>query len=256
MKRLICILVVLGWVSVGWAERNPIYKNWLTPERLERWQGLSQNMNYTNLYTLIEEMYYLEKKPWAEPVKRILLKMTETMMTLQKARAEGKPVILPDHIAQAGPGCQETDSYLDEMVSWQDDPRFIKFQSTFWGGGLASRGLARIGEPAFETVINSFERKPIPLEAVRTLANMMQKEDSFLHRDPVKQLLAQRALIKAVHVDYKPMRLWAVDALRYFPNAEVFTLLETISRGDPWVKNGKYPLRTRAQQALEYLRNH
>ncbi len=52
MKRLICVVCVLGFIGVSGAERNPEYKNWLTSERLARWQELSKDMTYYNHYTL------------------------------------------------------------------------------------------------------------------------------------------------------------------------------------------------------------
>ena len=85
MKRLICVVCVLGFkgsavaaVGVSGAERNPEYKNWLTSERLARWQELSKDMTYYNLYTLMEEMYHLPQEPWSESLRQILLKMTTT----------------------------------------------------------------------------------------------------------------------------------------------------------------------------------
>lgn len=254
MRRLVFVLAVWGLTTDVVAERNPIYDNWLTPERLVRWQELSQNMTYVDLYTLIEEMFYLEEKPWGEPEKQILLKMTETMIQLRQDRLEGRPVIVPEHVV-ASMKDEPVDLLLDTMVSWQDDPRFIKFQSTYEGQGLSARGLARIGEPAFATVMESFNRKPPPIEAIRTLENMIKKEDSFLLHNTDKRRTAQTALFKVLKSEGTTARLWAVDALRHFPDRAVFLELETISLNDSWVDgNGHYPLRSRAQEALKFMR--
>ena len=48
MKILICIIGILGFIGTVEAERNPRYKNYATPERLERWQGLGENLTYYN----------------------------------------------------------------------------------------------------------------------------------------------------------------------------------------------------------------
>ena len=49
MKPFFVVVLVLSLVGTVRAERNPKYENWLTPDRLERWQSLSQDMDYTNL---------------------------------------------------------------------------------------------------------------------------------------------------------------------------------------------------------------
>lgn len=254
MRYWISVIVLLGMVATVTAERNPKYENWLTSERLTRWQNLSQNMTYVDLYTLMGEMYYLDRKPWGELEKQILLKMTETMTQLQQDRLANKPVIVPDYVTK-GEGCQEYDITLDEMVSWQDDPRFIKFQSTFYESALAARGLARIGEPAFDAVIKAFDKKPIRDGAPWAIRLMMAKEDGFLRNDPAKYVLAKRALMKATRSEDQITQLFSIDALRYFPDQEIFDLLENISLNDTWREgNGSFPLRSRAQEALKFMR--
>ena len=250
MKRLICIICALGFATPTWIAQEPNYEAWKLPNRLERWQGLSQNMTVHNMYVLIEEMYYLPKKSWPEPLKQILLKMTIAHEKLVKTKWSGEPVIIPDF---ANDMCGEVDAQIHTMVSWQNDPRFISFQSSFLGQGLAARGLAKIGEPAFEAVIEALEKDKV--HATRTIKKWMNNENSFLHRDPVKQTRVQQALIGMTQ---RKSRGWvhAIDVLRFFPSSEVFVLLETISRTDPKMRNGQYPLRARAQKSLEYLRSH
>ena len=252
MKYLIFVVSLSLTINAFGQDRLQI-----TPERSARWQQLSQDMTYIDLYTLMEEMSKLKKSPWDEPEKQILLKMTETMTRLQQDLLNDRPVILPEYMA--GPftekNCQDYDSILYEMVSWQDDPRFIEFQSTFWGQGISARGLARIGEPAFETVIASFDRDPFFVESIQTLENMMEDKDSFLHKDHAKRAQAQQALIKALHFKGKTAQLGAAYALRYFPSHETIVLLETISLNDPWMEvNGRFPLRSRAREALKFMR--
>lgn len=252
MKRFVFVTAVLFLTTAVVAERNPYYDNWLTPERLARWQNLSQNMDYVDLFTLIEEMYYLERRPWGEPEKQILLKMTETRMRLAQDRLAGRPVIVPDHVLKVD---EPIEALLDEMVSWQDDPRFIEFQVTFIGGGLAARGLARIGESAFDAVVAAFDKKLIRSGAPWAIRLMMEKENGFLRNDPVKYAMAKRALIKATRSTIGTTQLYAIDALRYFPDPEVFTLLETISTDDSWPRQDPiFDLRARAQEALKYMR--
>ncbi len=249
MRRLICVIFVFGFINSGWAERNPYYKDWLTPERLERWQKLSQNMTYHDLYTLIQEMYYLEEKPWSEPLKQILLKMTTAYEEMRQARLIGKPIIIPDLTGEVR---GDLNAQLHEMVSWQNDPRFIVSQSNYLGQGLAARGLARIGEPAFEAIIKALE---IPGSyAMETVQILMKNEDSFLNQDPAKQAIVQRALLKQIKT--KRGQVHAIITLRYFPTQEVFTLLKTISETDPKMRNGTYHIRSIARESLEYLQNN
>ena len=71
MRHLVFLICILGFVTSSWAEQQPNYEAWKFPDRLERWQGLSRDMNYTRMFILIEEMYYLPRKPWSEPLNPI-----------------------------------------------------------------------------------------------------------------------------------------------------------------------------------------
>ena len=253
MKRYIFVITVLSLTSTTWAERNPIYKDYLTPERLDRWRGLSQSMNYTNLYTLMHEMYYLPETPFSEPLKQILLQMGTAYKELIRAQRKNEPVILPDKVARDR--CGEISGNLYEMMSWQDDPRFIDFQANYAGGLLAARGLARIGEPAFDTVIKALQVEgypSVPYSAAKTIELMMQKEDSFLRTDLSKHTIARNALMAIAHSNDSTIRIGVIDALRFFPGGDISDLLRTISLTDPRMVNGRYPLRARAQEALTF----
>ena len=255
MKRFFVVVLVLSLVGTVRAERNPKYENWLTPDRLERWQSLSQDMDYTNLYTLMHELYYLPNTPFEEPLKQILFKMGVTYKAMLKDIRAGTPIIVPEFVAEDK--CGEISGNLYEMMSWQDDPRFIHFQADFAGGLLAARGLARIGEPAFEAVIKAFEVKgysSVIFNAAKTIELMMQTEDSFLRTDLTKYTIARSTLLRIAQNGTSTARAGAIDALRYFPDNEVSSILETISRTDPRMVNGRYPLRARAQEALEFMR--
>ena len=61
---------------------------------------------------------------------------------------------------------------------------------------------------------------------------MAQGEDSFLRHNNKKREIAKRALLKAASSEDWLSRSGAIGALRYFPDAEVFTLLKTISLTD------------------------
>lgn len=255
MKHLISIFCVLVLASAVWAKRNPYYDNWLTPERLERWQDLSQNMDANDLYTLIEEMYYLPKEPWPESTKSILLKMTQLHRQRRLDQQAGNPIIIPDIVMNSD---GEIDALLDEMVSWQNDPRFIEFQKDYPGQGLSARGLAKIGEPAFDVVLKKLkEYHPYSIWTVRL---WMQNKDSFLHQNRLKLSTVRSVLIQSakppIEGERKDSRGLAIAALRYFPDPEVFTLLKQISLTDTQLIGGKYLLRTGAQESLEYMRNH
>ena len=257
MKRLICVVCVLGFIGVSGAERNPEYKNWLTSERLARWQELSKDMTYFNLYTLMEEMYHLPQEPWSESLRQILLKMTTTYKQMLKDRAAGKPIIVPDFVASDK--CGEIDGYLYDMVIWQKDSRFLFFFQNFGLGGAAVDGLAGIGEPAFEAVIKAFDREGYAVlhdKAAKTLDLMLQEEDSFLKTNLQKRAIAKQVLVKVARTGDWVNRASAIDALRFFSDVEVSALLETIRQTDSWQVNGQYPLRERAQNSLEYLQSH
>ena len=259
MKYLICFfsLLVFAIPSFGEVEfeRKAIYKDWLTPERLERWQGLSRELTYYNLYVLMEEMYYLPREPWPESTKQILLKMAKSYRQLLKDRKAGKPIIVPDFVA--ADKCGEASAYLYDMVACQNDPRFLFFWDNFNGGGASVEGLARIGEPAFEMTIRSFDRVGYPVlhwEAAKTLELMLEKKDSFLKTDLEKRAVARQALLRAAQSNNWTVRHGAINTLRYFPDKEVVGLLERISLTDPRIVNGQHPLRSRALEALHYMR--
>ena len=152
MKHVICIICLIGSIATSHAEQN-----WPTPERLERWERLSENSTYHDLYVLMEEMQYLPNESWPDPLKQILLKMAITYQQMLKDIQEGRPVIVPEHIA--ADKSSETDFLLYDMVTWQKDPQFIFFFENFDLRGAAVEGLVGIGEPAFEAVIRAFDRE-------------------------------------------------------------------------------------------------
>ena len=201
-------------------------------------------MTYRNLFILIDEMYHLSRNPWPEPLKQILLKMTERFAEIREAELTGMPLIVPDGVrSDSG----EDVAQLHEMVSWQDDPRFILFQSDFFGQGMAARGMARIGEPAFDAVVKSIE-KSRGSYAIETVHILMENEDSYLYQDLTKQDILRNVLITAINKKERRSPSHAISALRHFPHQDTFTLLNTIIRERP----GSLPMR-RAQEALTHL---
>ena len=254
MKILIYIISLWGFIGVAEAgERNPMYKNYATPERLARWQGLSENMSYHDLFVLMQEMYYMPKNPWPEPYKQILLKMARKYRQLLVDETNNVPIILPDFVVDDP--CGEIYSYISDMVNRQKDPRFVFFYDGYSGGGLMVRGLAGMGPAAFEIIIREIKLRKyavVPLMATRTLNLIMEKEGNYISRDPEKFNIAQEALIEATRSDNPSTINGAIKSLRYFPSDRTKTALETISLEKP---SSHFDGRARqtAKSSLQYI---
>ncbi len=256
MKRLICIICILGFAGISNAKQP-------TQEHIERWQNLSENLTYYNLYVIMDEMQNFSLKPWPEPLRQVLLKMAITFKQMSKDRAAGKPIILPDKFGPRGIDdgkCDgEIDDVLIEAIVQQKDPRFLFFFKDWGLGGWPGDGLAGIGEPAFETIIKGLNRKnsvDAPYQASRALGLILQEENNFLKTDLQKREIAKRALINLAQNHGRPGQFGAISTLRFFPSTDVIKVLETISLTDPYRSGGQFPLRVRAQESLEYLRTH
>lgn len=227
------------------------------PEQLAKWQSLSDNIDYRSWWFLMEDMYFLPKEPWPEEYKLILLRMCEYQMYRWELAKAGKP--LPVDPEMEGHG--ETAGNIHDMVSWQSDPRFIPFQANFGGGRLSAIGLARIGEPAFETVIEAFGKYDpniyplVSFDAAQALELMMKDKEGFLYRDSPKRAIARGKLLDMARSEDHFRRAGAVRALRYFPHPEVFTLLEAIHQNDPRIVKGRYTIRIEALKSLQILRS-
>lgn len=228
--KLLYIALLLSFTSPGWAEEEVNIRAARHPDRLERWQRISQNMSLHNMYVLVLEMYRLERKPWPEPFKQILSKMAHRYDEMVKAIEAGEPIIIPE-IAEGD--CGEINAQLYELISWQNDPRFIPFQISYLGG-IAALGLANIGEPAFEPVIEALENDKS--YAIATLQYMMEDENGFLRNDPAKQAIVRKLLMNATRG--KRYKNHAMRALRYFPHPETTTFLEGVINMDRSMRRG------------------
>ena len=253
MKFLIRIVAVLGFIgTVEALELNPIYKNYATPERLERWQGLSENMSYHDLFVLAQEMNYMPERPWPEPYKQILLKMGRKYRQYLIDK-HNLPIILPDFVVNDR--CGEIYSNIAYMINWQEDPRFVFFYDGYSGGGAMVKGLAGMGPAAFEVIIKKIKAKGyavVPLMGTRALNLIMEKEDNFILQDPVKYNIAQEALIEATRSDNPSTINGAIKSLRYFPSDRTKSALETISLEKP---SSHFDGRARqtAKSSLQYI---
>ena len=221
-------------------------------QQLNVWQTMIAQEDFRTAYGLIDSLYRLPREPWPEPLRAILLKICD----LHMARVDS---IRSGYQIERDPKVEgESIGNLYEMVVWQADRRFIPFLADFGGHLLSSRGLAAIGEPAFDVVIEALHRSEYPsaqFAAAKALELMMEKEHGFLRPGQEKREIARKALLRVVRSEDELARMGAIDALKHFPDQEIISLLDSLSQHDTYTVNGRYPVRKRAQEAMQFIRS-
>ena len=252
MKSLLSILLILLFTSPLFGSdasylrpdgtRGPerVFPNEL---RISLWENQFYKSTPETIQKFVNQLYILPRQPWPERLKVILLSVVD------KYYKDGKYNSLVKR------GCGEDLGMVIEMISWQDDARFIPHLLE-WIGAKTSDSLARIGEPAFLPVVRLLERDGWPAHqagAARALELMFEQEYAFLQK-PANQIMIRQRLLKLAKQDDYLIRTRAVDALKYVGDQMVIDFLTILSRADiRQLENGEYPIRQKALQAIRYI---
>ena len=217
------------------------------------WQDSITKGNVQVMYETSYKLYRLPFKPWPESARKLLLTIIEKYDAFEAAITEGKPIDWTGKPVDLGHYLGD----LVEMATWQADSRFVPFLAENLGGGtLPARGLAAIGEPAFDQVIQELHRDGWSSQrgAAKALELMLKADLPFL-RAGAKRDRARESLLRVARSRYYLSRKRSIDALRYFNNKAVFALLDSLSQHDMYTIDGRYPVRKRAQEAMHYIRS-
>ena len=210
--------------------------------------------DWKTIYALVNKtLIKLPGEPWPEPAKQLLLKIARWDMarvdSLRKGLQTGQIPEGFDHDVREAFG-----GNLELLISSQEDIRFLSFLKDRLGGSLlAAKGLASLGEPAFNIFLKELNREgewTSQPDAVWGLTLMLQKERGFLHTNQQKRQILRSVLMQSVQTKGISTRLRAIDALSHFRDEEVKTLLDFLSKHDTLLINGKYPIRDRAKSVL------
>ena len=231
--------------------------------RIENWEEAFNNGDWQARYGLVDSLYKLPHQPWPEPLRELLLKIAEWDMTrIDSMRnaydANGN---LKYQVEGFSHDSRETFAgNLKKLVVSQEDKRFVPFLAGRLGGGMLTvRGLAAIGEPAFDSLIAASYRDgwSSQADAARALGLILAKRQNFLERNEQKRETAKRALLHVVRAPEHNHRIRAINALVYIPDAEVTALLDSLSQYDNYEdRKGRYRVREKAQEALQRLRGN
>lgn len=226
-----------------------------TVQEMREWEtGLDQGKN-SLVYEVADRLFHLPKEPWTEDGKRLLLKVLNRHQEIRKALKNNRPVIWEGRVPR------DRGHYagnMVEMASWQKDPRFIPFIADhIGGGGLPEESLANLGESAFDAIMinltKRFDGWSNQDGAASVCEIWLRNKVSFLHSGQQRERLKQELFRMSIaHVPFA--RINAVRVLRHFDDRDVFTHLEVISHNDNFTIGGQFPIRSRAQEALQFIR--
>ncbi len=211
--------------------------------------------DWKTIYALLNTtLIKLPKEPWPDQAKQLLLKIAEWDVTrvdsLRKGLSTGQIPEGFDHDSR-----EAFAGNLELLISSQEDIRFLFFLKDRLGGGLiAARGLASIGEPAFNVLIQELNRDgkwSSQSDAVWGLILMLKKEQGFLSTNQQKRQILKGTLMRSVRTKGLWTRLRAIDALAHFQDEEVKTLLDSLIKHDTLTINNRYPIRDRAKDVLQ-----
>ncbi len=225
-------------------------------QQIQAWKDQISEENISVIYSVADKLYGLPREPWSEPLRVILLNLIERHTAIREALQRGQELNWGDpKFKKVWLG--EYAGNLVEMATWQADRRFILFLGEHIGGGmLAARGLAAIGEPAFDMVIQKLRRDGWSSQqgAAKALELMLKADLPFL-RAGGKRDHARESLLRVARSKYDFSRMSSIDALRYFNDKAVFALLDSLSQHDMYTIDGRYPVRKRAQEAMQFIRS-
>ncbi len=256
MKTLIVLLSII--VGSAGADRYLQPDGTRGPKRtfpneltISLWENHYYKSTPENYHKVVNQLRVLPHEPWPERLKVLLLDM------INKHHINGKYRQLP----KLG-GCGEAYMVVTDMAAYQADVRFVPFLMEYLGmGGLTiPKSLAQIGKPAFQPVLKALYRNDLefrPGAAAKTIDLMFEHNWPFL-QDEVNQYLIRQGLLHVIGQEpYYFVKGQAVEALRHVGDKTVVELLTAMSLTDiTQHEDGSFPVRMKAQQALQYIRRH
>ena len=241
--------VILGLLlgSFNSVDGEQIYPDEL---QVSIWRNQIFKGDALKMHEISLELHRLPREPWPEHVKALLLDIVE------RYYIDNKYLSWRDVIKSVNK-CGEHRVEILEMVSWQEDVRFIPFLAQRLGAGhLGARALSAIGEPAFDAIVKGFYRDGWPSTqsgAALACEWMLEKELPFLQQANYRERM-KAGLIYIAQSGDNYARARAIEALKYIGDKGIYTLINTMSRNDLYMINGRFPVRSRAQEALKFMR--
>jgi HEAT repeat protein len=148
-------------------------------------------------------------------------------------------------------------------VSGLNDPRAVNaLVGAMATGGMATRGLARLGPDAIDLLILKFQSRDVITRAaaVRALTTMYQPENREKLNDDVSRRKIKDAFMKAARDEDGGVRLAAVYGLALIPDDDTVLLLRRLAASDPSRLPGQadeggpfFPVRQAARRVLDQI---
>ena len=200
---------------------------------------------------IFDRFYGFPESPWPEHVQEVLLEILNRYYTPPNFHQKW------DLISS---WCLESECLAQalEMAVWQKDAKFAPFIASQLGSGwLAINGMASLGEAGFPYVLTRLDKQGWGSQwgAAKTIGILLEANAPFLDEGENRRL-AMEGLIKMAGHEMEAVRMDAIGVLRYFHEPKVVNLLTTIRRNDPFILKGEFPVRLKAQEALEFIAQH
>lgn len=226
---------------------------------VDEWKQEILNGKISGLYYVSDRLKKLPREPWPEDWRSLLLYITQRHVAIRDSIREIKNVDFGDPKFKKS-WLGEYAGDLVEMASHQADARFVPFLAEHLGSGkLAASGLAKIGEPAFDTVIEALYQDAWSTQpnAAYTLDLMLKQSNGFLDSDSLKRETAKRGLLHVARVNFMQSKLRAMDGLKHFAKSpEVLALIDSIYQYDETNVDGKYFVKERAGDILQAIQTN
>lgn len=254
LKNLIMFVIVFASIMTLCVQMTETATQIYPPSSsVNEWKQEVLNGKISGLYYVSDRLKKLPREPWPEDWRSLLLYITQRHVAIRDSIREIKNVDFGDPKFKKS-WLGEYVGNLVEMASYQGDSRFVPFLAEHLGSGkLAARGLAKIGEPAFDTVIEALYQDGWSTQpnAAYTLDLMLKQSNGFLDTDSLKRETAKQGLLHVARVNFMESKLRAMDALKHFAKSpEVVTLIDSIYRHDETNVDGRYFVREKAGDVL------
>lgn len=242
------ILLLCGLLEIASAE-------YPSKQRLRAWRFMTESLNYPTAYTLIDTLATLPKESWPEPYRQVLLNLCDFYMMKAKDKHSW------DIIGEAGLRNRQGFE-LYQFVLLQMDNRLLPFNINFGGYLRGGESLdAIVFDYLAETLHQdkSLERQKYLLnhsvmpELIFDPRGSIFKLSELPVETQIQQKRLRKALFKAAQSQWIEIRYAAVANLGYAPTEEAIEYLTQISEEDPYMVDGKYPLREWVTEILKVI---
>lgn len=200
---------------------------------------------------IFDRFYGFPESSWPEHVQEVLLEIINRYYKYPEYYE--KRIQYPQLKTWCPDG--ECMAQVLEMAIWQKNVRFAPHIAQELGSGwLAINGMASLGEEGFPYVLTKLDEQGWGTQwgAAKTIGVLLEANAPFLYEGENRRL-AMEGLIKMAGHEMEAVRMDAIGVLRYFHEPKVVNLLTTIRRNDPFTLEGQFPVRLKAQEALEFI---